>query len=364
MKLKSLLIACFFISILHSQITVTISGLSPSCVLPCNGFLSFTALGGTPPYIFTLLPSAQSNSTGIFNNVCAGSFTVTVVDAVGGSTTYSSSLPAINAPLITSVSQTPINPPFNYRAQVNYTGGQARYFITWITMPFQTNIRMDTVSTMNDTLSGLSPGDYGVFVTDSTNVNSNCIGNTAPFLFSICDPAVGLGDISVSPNDTVCSGEAITVTYTPIMFGPAFPISQIFTSDNPNCDPSASSGIYSCNITQTTTFSGFWFYAMGCQPIMYPPITITVLPCVGINEHQKENAVSIFPNPGNGIFTVKTDQVNAVQLDIYDETGRNCFSAIAKDGDEINSNLNSGIYFIRFTSEAGVKTEKLVVTNK
>ena len=365
MKIKVSLLAIFLSTFLSAQITVSLLSSTASCLLPCNGTVNVIATGGTPPYSYTILPNAINNATGSFTGICSGSYTVTVTDATFNIGTYSSTVATISAPSITTVTTTGILPPSNYEATVTYTGGQPRYIVQWFYEPSGVMIRQDLVSTLNDTITHLSPGDYGVIVTDSVNSVSGCQGlNQAPYLFSICDPSIGVGFINFTPNDTVCPGTPITINYITVPMGQINILYQVFMSDNPNCDPSASNGTFSCNISQTTTFTGFWAYSATCAPIPFAPVTITVLPCVGINEQQSTNFVSIFPNPGNGAFTLKTNQTTAVQLEIFDETGRNCYTSSSKNGDEIFTGLKSGIYFIRILSDAGTKIEKLVITNK
>lgn len=363
MKLKLLFIPVFIISLVHAQVTVTLNSMTPSCSQPCNGALSFTASGGTGPYTYTLTPNSQSNTNGSFSNLCAGSFTVTVVDAVGASATLSSSVSVISQPVITTVNTTAISPPMNYRAEVFYTGGQPRYFVTWLTMPSMAIIRVDTVSTLSDTISQLVPGDYGVFVSDSLSIAHNCLGNPVPYQFSICDLTIGSSDLTVSPNDTVCSGTAITITYTPILFGPVALLTQIFSSDNASCDPSQSNGTFSCNITQTTTFSGAWFYAMNCGPIPYNPLTVTVLTCTGTNEISNTiPGLSIFPNPAKETLTFQVPGGGKMMVTITDAEGRICCASMVESGKQIDSGLSAGIYFCRVETENAVTTKKLVIT--
>lgn len=363
MKLKLLFISAFLISMVHAQVTVTMNSMTPSCSQPCNGALSFIASGGTSPYTYTLTPNSQSNTNGTFSNLCTGSFTVTVVDAVGASATLSSSVTTISQPVITTVNTSAVNPPFNYKAEVFYTGGQPRYFITWVAMPSMAIIRIDTVSTLSDTLSHLMPGDYGVFVTDSLSTAHNCLGNPSPFPFSICDPAIGAADLTVSPNDTVCSGTAITVTYTPILFGPVQLLGQSFMSDNASCDPSQSSGTFSCNLTQTTTFTGFWFYAMNCAPIPYMPLTVTVLTCTGTNENTGTiPELILFPNPAKDAVTFQLPGGGKMRVTITDAEGRICFASIVESGKQTDTGLSAGIYLCRVETENAVTTKKLVIT--
>ncbi|HEU4718914.1 MAG TPA: T9SS type A sorting domain-containing protein [Bacteroidia bacterium] len=366
MKIKALFAGLLLACVAHAQITLSITSVTPSCANPCNGSVTASASGGVPPYTYAISPTSATSLTGTFNNLCAGTYTVGVADANSAFATTTVTIGTISAPAITGVVTSPVNPPFNYQAQVSYTGGQPPYYIYWVAMPSQSQIRIDTVMSMSDTITHLTPGDYGVLINDSLNAAAGCIpAVTSPYPFSICDQSIGGGIISVTPNDTVCPGDQVTVTYSALLFGPVNIIAQVFYSDNPNCDPSSSNGTFTCAPTQTTTFYGSWMYATGCAPIQYTPLTVTVIPCTtGMQEAQGEDGISLFPNPGNGSFTVKGNSPDAMTVTIFDQSGRSCFSAVAHSGDEIHAGLSAGIYFCTITSGDKTTTQKLVITGK
>jgi gliding motility-associated-like protein len=70
-----------------SPITATAALTSPvTCNGNSNGVITVTASGGTlisPNYSFTIAPGGTNNTTGIFNGLAAGNYTVTVVDDNG-----------------------------------------------------------------------------------------------------------------------------------------------------------------------------------------------------------------------------------------------------------------------------------------
>ena len=345
-----------------AQISVTVVNDSASCQFPCNGYVEVAVTGGTPPYNFLMAPSAQTNTTGIFTNVCAGTYTITILDASFNTFTYTDSIGTISTPTITNVTTTPIQPPVNYGAQANIAGGTPPYIVTWFIMPAQTVIQVDTVNTLFDTIAGLTPGDYGVSVTDLVAQANGCTGlNPLPTTFSICDASVGSGAITVSPNDTVCSGVAITINYQPLLAGPVFPLFQLYTSDNVMCNPAVSNGTYTCNITQTTTFNGQWFYTTGCPPVNYVPLTVVVDPCSGIEE-QAANNMNVFPNPTTGNFRVISGLTGLLTVELYDYTGKLAYSTTAYDGAEILAPLTAGIYALRVTDGQTSLTTKLTIT--
>lgn len=64
-----------------SSLTASISGTSATCNGLCNGSLTATASGGTPPYTYLWMPAGITTPTA--TNLCAGTYTVTVSDNVG-----------------------------------------------------------------------------------------------------------------------------------------------------------------------------------------------------------------------------------------------------------------------------------------
>jgi len=83
---------------------------------------------------------------------------------------------------------------------------------------------------------------------------------------------------------------------------------------------------------------------------------------VGTPETDQEVVYSIYPNP-------VTDQVNITsekemtQVDIFNQLGQNVFSQVVKNNFfSLNTTeYNSGVYYIRITTENGVATEKVMI---
>src|SRR5205823_2166609 len=62
-----------------AQLIVSAIGFDIPCYGSNSGSISAAALGGTPPYLFNIGGSPQSS--GVFNNLPAGNYLVTVTDA-------------------------------------------------------------------------------------------------------------------------------------------------------------------------------------------------------------------------------------------------------------------------------------------
>src|SRR6185312_6190361 len=144
--LKPALLACLFFLLTHSSVfagcTLTASITSYSNVL-CNGFAkgsaTVAASGGTKPYTYSWSPSGGTNATA--SNLPSGSYTVTVKDSTGCSTTATV---FISQPPPLSVTVTVISKPTcdsccnGVAMESGISGGMAPYTGHWcnVTWPY------------------------------------------------------------------------------------------------------------------------------------------------------------------------------------------------------------------------------------
>jgi len=98
-------------------------------------------------------------------------------------------------------------------------------------------------------------------------------------------------------------------------------------------------------------------------------VTITVLPCVGINQLSFANAgVSFYPNPSNGSIEVVLENVKAgTVLSISDMIGNEVYKTIF-NSNSINQNLSidlsalpKGIYLFGVSNGNQKRVQKLII---
>jgi len=82
-----------------------------------------------------------------------------------------------------------------------------------------------------------------------------------------------------------------------------------------------------------------------------------------VAESEMENAVSIYPNPSSGFFTVKVNGITSFTLEMMDMTGKIIQTATSQKNEmQINTNaIADGIYFVKISSENGVVVKKVVI---
>ncbi len=124
------------------------------------------------------------------------------------------------------------------------------------------------------------------------------------------------------------------------------------------------------NILWTPDFTGnITLKVKGVNPcgesIFSETLEITASICTGI-EDKFSDGISIFPNPGNGIFWINLpENIVKAELKVYNASGQDVFGKsieIQNDAIEINlKNQVPGIYFVRITSEGKSYIEKIIL---
>ncbi len=186
-----------FIDFLSCSTALTATGVStPASCSGCNGTATATATG-TGPFTYSWAPSGGNAATA--SNLCPGTYTCTVDDAVSCSpaTTVAITVSAAIVPVTTSTSQTNVscNGGCNGTATATPTSGTGPYVYSWAPS-----------GGSGATESNLCPGTYTATITDA----NGCTGTAS---FTITQPSV-LAASSVSTNVTCFGGADGTATAT------------------------------------------------------------------------------------------------------------------------------------------------------
>lgn len=126
-----------------------------TCFGGANGSVTANVIGGTAPYSYSWAPLGGTNATA--NELIAGTYTLTVTDANGCSSTATVSITEPNqiTPSVVSVTHNSCNGSSNGSAEVSATGGTGIYTYAWA--PTGGNAAI---------ANGLTAGTYTVTVTD------------------------------------------------------------------------------------------------------------------------------------------------------------------------------------------------------
>jgi gliding motility-associated-like protein len=122
-----------------------------------TGSVTVVGSGGIPPYVYKLGAGAYQPS-GTFNSLKAGTYTITIRDAILNTITILVTIAQPSSVLAVSTTHTNIQCPGDATGSATAiaTGGTEPYSYSWNTSPVQTSA----------TVSGLAAGIYTVTVTD------------------------------------------------------------------------------------------------------------------------------------------------------------------------------------------------------
>jgi gliding motility-associated-like protein len=180
------------------------TSVDPTCSSP--GSITVVASGGTGTLTYTLTPGGISNTTGVFNGLGSGTYTVDVTDDNGCGpvssapiTLTSPSTISIDNVIITDVS--PCYGDSNGSLQIVASGG---------TPPLQYSIDGGASYSPNNAFTGLAAGDYIISVNDANNCPQTQ-------LVAVSEPAeLVITDVTVIQPDEIhvtASGGTGALTY-------------------------------------------------------------------------------------------------------------------------------------------------------
>jgi subtilisin-like proprotein convertase family protein len=204
-------------------------------------------------------------------------------------------------------------------------------------------------------------GTYMVVVT-TTNLGNGCSAtDTISVVFEDCATcSVDLGN-----DTTVCSINTLTLDADTGNVSYAWEIDGVNTGDTTQMitlDTTALGGNGTYMVVVTTTN-----LSNGCVATDTVDVTFSV--CTGINLDGENVTIGVQPNPNKGVFTlnVNTTYVKELNIEVMNTQGqvvftKNNFDNITNVNEKIDlSNNAKGIYFIKVTSDKGVKTHKVIV---
>ena len=182
-----------------TAITANVTTVSPTCNGVCNGSITASPSGGTGPYTYTLQSSGAPITSGpsansSFTNLCAGSYTLLITDALNCVRTQTINLTQPN-PITLALPFTPINcfNACNSTISTVVGGGTGPYTFTW------------SPSGTGNSQVNQCAGVHSATVTDS----KGCQASATITITSLPDLTVSI--VPTNPNcNSQCTGIATT----------------------------------------------------------------------------------------------------------------------------------------------------------
>ncbi|MFZ7152419.1 MAG: T9SS type A sorting domain-containing protein, partial [Bacteroidota bacterium] len=330
----------------NSSLTVDAVAVNPStvCYDSPNGMAEVQASGGTAPYQF-IWNDPQGQQGAIADSLVAGSYLVTVTDAVGCTSSIFVDIPANADPILLTLLSSDSHPascqPGNDgTVAVSIQGGTPPF---WVNPPWS----LDTLEIAR--LTG-GPGDYSIILTDDNGCQSkdtiNIPASEPPsfVLTGIGTSCIGCSDGSIVISDIIASSNW-TLQWSP-QFG-------TFVGDSLLQLPG---GGYTICLIDTAG-------CIRCDTITVPEDPTAVDPITG-----PAYEWSLNPNPAADLVTIQPDlqtPLRYLEARIHSLTGQQLYYHAlewSKSSDLDIRKLSPGVYFISIYADSRlIATKRLLI---
>lgn len=309
---------------------VTVNPLPATPAINAGGPTSFCAGGNV------VLTSSSATGNIWSNGATTQSTTVSTSNTYTVSVNNGTCISNASAPVTVTVTTTPSTPTINASGPTTFCAGGSV-----------------VLSSSSPTLNTWSNGATTQSITVTAgNTYTVTAGNTG------CSATSSPITVTVNPLPTVTFGALSTlcVYNSPITLTQGSPAGGTYSGagvSGGQFNPTTAG-----NGTHTLTYS----YTDGNNCTNTQNSSITVDGCLGIEE-QDESFISIFPNPSNGIFTLKSGNYKVTSVSVYNHLGQMILDQKSNlNEQEINlTNFSDGIYTIRVNHESGIENLRVIL---
>jgi hypothetical protein len=346
---------------LTSSITITDT---ISCVSTCTADLNLIVNGGTPPYSYVW--NNNSITEDLFD-VCNGTYSVTITDAVGSSvadTVVVNDVISCGAPSFFNIADIS-----SISAYVSWSGSYCTIKSRVSLKNMSTgivNLYFVNAPEMTKMLTNLTPNTtYQVKVRSQCSTNGSILSpwsNTITFTTTGAENCVYPTNISATPT----SNSTATISWTPVSGAAGYQLrykqngATVWTA-LPIYNGNTSS--YNLNfLSPNTTYKYQLRTKCSINPVTWSSFSTIhqFTTPMRLGEEEIANQIQLYPNPSNGTITFTSNDL-AGTLYVYDIVGKEILHQVVSKQITL-SDLPNGLLTYRFVSGNGLlKTDKFVV---
>ncbi len=366
------------------SITANMVG-NPICSTQCDGAASVTVTGGSPPFTYSW-STTPVQTTATATGLCSSTYTISVTDQNGFSSSNSVSIASLPAPTTPSICAVTVDSLSQFNTimwdKTSFAGSGVDSFVVYreITtnnyMPIGSvplsslSMFIDTVRTKYFPYTG-NPNNgtyrYKIATRDTCgNFSAKSLYHNTIF--------------STNTNGTF-SWNFYTIEGTP---NPV-PGYLLMRDDNSNGAWHAVAGV--SGTQQTVTDAQYSTYQntaswrietqwnISCTPTLknHQGLTSSINASksnayessnTSVNEISLGNSVVVFPSPNDGEFQISSSRFSFQNVDLYNLYGENVYSSIVENSGPffINVHLAEGIYFVQIRTEKGTAVKKIIIS--
>ncbi len=213
-----------------NDLSLSLSVTNVTCTGQTNGTISSTVTGSSGGTItYTLLPGSVTNTTGFFNNLGPGIYTISADDAGTTMVLTATITEPIASPGVVVTSNTPVCNNSAILLSATPSGGTAPYTFSWSgPNSFNSNIQSPVI--VNPALA--AAGSYHVTITDANGCNAS---SSAAISISTAPTVTATASVH-----SICAGGAVTLSSSSnIPAAPSLP-PLVFTTANFSTDGTTS----------------------------------------------------------------------------------------------------------------------------
>ncbi len=185
----------------------------------------------------------------------------------------------------------------------------------------------------------------GVYTLVAKDLNNGCTSQTTAI---VSDNRI-YPSVSSTPGPFTISCPGNFVTISPIINGPLTGLTYSWTAPS----NATTTGVINSPTLITNTPGTYTLAVTNTLTSCTTTVTLAVFACVGLEDNSNSNSfIYTYPNPGNGIYTLVTDNYNTEQhLEIYNANGKLIKSQILTPETNIIDlqQESNGIYLLRVT---------------